>query len=321
MATTLLPDLAARMEFVDARYHEDYEAVRVRSVEGGSQFLFIGVHLSTFELSYAIQCRPHPRMIFLVGEVDYVSGLVPYSLDGQGREVLAIRLRLPTGATCEVSHVYEKQRARLRDIMVDDDREIGGETAQSWFDGSGIESTWTEAPHCFYVFVRNLLGHRTRTAAALQPGSLITVSGSMERIDMDKTDGIARHYYFWVRNFRVLNETFSRKGSDYVCDRSPGDGCEYYDPKTTNAVFDWSSLPRACALGLHTKHSPPTCRALVCVSGVLQLVASPGTFAPQASFSPHALLPLMRISPEQPTPSLSRMPAAVHLQRSAENLF
>ncbi|KAJ7663741.1 hypothetical protein DFH06DRAFT_1128127 [Mycena polygramma] len=218
MATPLSNDLAARLGFVNARYHEDYDAVRVRSIEGGSHFLFLHTNLSTLQLSDAIQCRRQPKIVILLGEVDWEGDSavkkVPCSLDGQARKVVAIRLKKPMRATCEVGDVYGEQQMRLKDIILDDEREFGGETVQSWFDASVIEEKWWSAEeqisaHGKQVFVRDTVAHRTKAALALEAGNLISVTGSMERVDIDAAGGIQRRYYIWVTMFKILEETFS----------------------------------------------------------------------------------------------------------------
>ncbi|KAJ7601308.1 hypothetical protein DFH06DRAFT_1154579, partial [Mycena polygramma] len=182
--------------FINAVYHKDYDAIRIRSTVGGlnkgSVFVFVDSQLPVYGLAERKRRRHNTRMHFLVGEVDYISPITVCAFGDELRELVCVRLRAPTSATCEVRRLYAEQLDRLQDILNDDDETLSSTSTATWFDAGAVSAAWKRKPGCFYVFMRASRGSRTERLLAVREGDSLTISVAMERVDVDMPEGIMR---------------------------------------------------------------------------------------------------------------------------------
>ncbi|KAJ7677871.1 hypothetical protein DFH06DRAFT_1121433 [Mycena polygramma] len=220
MAAALLESLHGSRGFAVSKYHDDYDAIRVKSVRGGSQFSFVNTEQPVYDLWDAHRMRrPFLRMNLLLGEVDYVSDNTLCELGDTAQETICIRLRPPAGATCEILRLYAEQLNRMRDILVSDARDTIGCTAISWFNAAAICAEWVEKCGCFYVLVPGRVVSRSIRAVDLKPGARLVLTANMERVDMDTVNGVDRQYYMLITSFRAVDDNeIPSKGPGYACD-------------------------------------------------------------------------------------------------------
>ncbi|KAJ6461563.1 hypothetical protein C8R47DRAFT_1080534 [Mycena vitilis] len=222
--------LPGKLGFIGAQYHRDYEAIRVKDLIGGSLFCFVETEERVYRLGDERRQRPSMRMDLLVGEVDCVFDATSCTFGGEAaREMICIRVRAPTKATCEVQHIYAEQVKRLEEILADDGVNTTNTTSVSWFDMSAVSHSWAKSAGCFYLITSNTVKSRSKRFLALKPGTMIAMIASPERVDMDIEGGVDSRYYLLLNNIRVADRfDVPQKGPGYVCDRNGSTGCEHW---------------------------------------------------------------------------------------------
>ncbi|KAJ7633393.1 hypothetical protein DFH06DRAFT_1140109 [Mycena polygramma] len=234
---------ANTMAFIDARYHIDYDAVRVQDLDGGSLFRFFDVNAAAryhWDASQDRRLYRPARNNMLYGEVDYVSGVTSCTFGGEpARDMICVRVREPTNATCEGRRIYAEQLKRLREILASDARDMGGEVAASWFDLSTISDPWSEMPGCIYngeyiTYLQQFITHHTAGDAGterileFETGMKLFVMSRIERMDIVKEGRNSRRYC--IRLYNVGELEVPEKEAGYICDREFSIDCEYSGP-------------------------------------------------------------------------------------------
>ncbi|KAJ6517484.1 hypothetical protein C8R47DRAFT_1063164 [Mycena vitilis] len=192
LPAALLIDSLHKRGFSLGTYHEDYDAVRVKSVPGGSHFCFMGTDQPFYDLGEHSHCRHILYTTLFVGKVDYVSEKVQCDLGGNAHEVICVRLCAPSDASCEVRRIYGEQLRRLREIMLDDALKLCGGSTVSWFNAVAVEEGCSEKEDCFYVLVCATVDSRTRRTLALESGDVIAFTAALERIDVESAGPVNR---------------------------------------------------------------------------------------------------------------------------------
>ncbi|KAJ6517486.1 hypothetical protein C8R47DRAFT_1063166 [Mycena vitilis] len=238
------------MAFIKAQYHVDYDAVRVQDVDGGSLFRFFDVDASALH-HWPSNANEERRLYrparnnILFGEVDYISDVTSCTFGGEPkRDMICIRVREPTGATCEGRRMYAEQLKRLRGILASDARDIGGVVAASWFDLSAVSPSWSEVPNCIYFIAHHTAGDRkTEAVLEFERGMNVFVMSRIERVDIVGGGRISRRYCVRLYNVAEIEVPLKRAGTSREDRALPRNaGYNSYVNLACNMVRHWVRL-------------------------------------------------------------------------------
>ncbi|KAJ7156441.1 hypothetical protein C8R43DRAFT_1125637 [Mycena crocata] len=134
------------MAIANAEYGIDFMALRERSVNTGSLYLFKAIpDVLTDGARRKVRVCDYVGHIF--GEVDAVFEAVT----GGGTY---IRVKCPTNASCAVKNLYHKQLLLLRSVLDTDDENADGDLSSNWFDCVKLREDMGRVEGCFYMTVR-----------------------------------------------------------------------------------------------------------------------------------------------------------------------
>ncbi|KAJ6473613.1 hypothetical protein C8R47DRAFT_1076587 [Mycena vitilis] len=183
-------NLPGKRGFISAKYHQDYEAIRVKDLVGGSLFCFVETEEAVYPLGGEIRPRHCTRLDLFVGEVDYMSDMTPGAFDGKEVcGIICLRTRAPANATCKVLHIYAEQVKRLEEILASDAKDVANTVTASWFDLEAVSHSWSRTPGGIYARRTRLLTAAKRLLS-LKPGTTVALMASPERVDIDVEEGI-----------------------------------------------------------------------------------------------------------------------------------